>query len=298
MATRNRGTTQVPGLFWLSPEGCRHLAISPHCSIDQCGPTQALRSRLENRENSFRLTYPYLSDRTLARVPQFGGGLIFFLLSGSVSQPCFLWAGGSIRPCSVEEGVVRGLKSGNTTCMFLRKKRKKSGGEIDEYWSLCETVRTAEGPRQRVVASLCKLDEQEVRAGGWDDIEGLLGGRPVRLAHQMELGESPEKKVPPRWERVDAHILVCFLALALWRTLEQWMHAKGLGTCARKLIEAVSTIKSMDVILPVERAGIRAEMRLRVVAKPESDVAQLLARLGLQLPRQSKIIVNVVPKIA
>jgi transposase len=98
--------------------------------------------------------------------------------------------------------------------------------------------------------------------------------------------------------RVDAHILVCFLALALWRTLEQWMHAKGLGTCARKLIEAVSTIKSMDVILPVERAGIRTEMRLRVVAKPESDVAQLLARLGLQLPRQSKIIENVVPKMA
>jgi hypothetical protein len=98
--------------------------------------------------------------------------------------------------------------------------------------------------------------------------------------------------------RVDAHILVCFLALALWRTLEQWMHAKGLGTCARKLIEAVSTIKSMDVILPVERAGIRTEMRLRVVAKPESNVAQLLARLGLQLPRQSKIIENVVPKIA
>ena len=31
-------------------------------------------------------------------------------------------------------------------------------------------------------------------------------------------------------DRVQAHILVCFLALALWRTLEQWMQAKGLGT--------------------------------------------------------------------
>lgn len=97
--------------------------------------------------------------------------------------------------------------------------------------------------------------------------------------------------------RVDAHILVCFLALALWRTLEQWMHAKGLGSCARKLIDSVSTIKSMDVVLPVERAGIRTDLRLRVVAKPEGDAAQLLARLGLQVPRQSKIIENVVPKI-
>jgi transposase len=97
--------------------------------------------------------------------------------------------------------------------------------------------------------------------------------------------------------RVDAHILVCFLALALWRTLEQWMCAKGLGSCARKLINSFSTIKSMDVILPVERSGLRTDLRLRVVAKPEKDTAQLLAHLGLQIPRQSKIIENVVPKI-
>lgn len=97
--------------------------------------------------------------------------------------------------------------------------------------------------------------------------------------------------------RVDAHILVCFLALALWRTLEQWMNAKGLGSCARKLIDAMGTIKSMDVVLPVEREGQRTELRLRVVAKPEGEAAQLLAHLGLQIPRRSKIIENVVPKI-
>jgi transposase len=98
--------------------------------------------------------------------------------------------------------------------------------------------------------------------------------------------------------RVEAHILVCFLALALWRTLEQWMAARGLGTCARKLIDSVATIKSMDVILPVERAGQHTDLRLRVVAKPDKQTAQLLAHLGLQIPRRSKIIENVVPKIA
>ena len=97
--------------------------------------------------------------------------------------------------------------------------------------------------------------------------------------------------------RVDAHILVCFLALALWRTLEQWMNAKGLGTCARKLIDAIASIKSMDVILPIERDAQRLDLRLRVVAKPEKDTTLLLAHLGLQLPRQAKIIENVVPKI-
>jgi transposase len=67
-------------------------------------------------------------------------------------------------------------------------------------------------------------------------------------------------------DRVDAHILVCFLSLALWRTLEMWMNTKGLGTCARQLIKEVSTIRSMDVILPVKDRG---QLRLRVVAKPD-----------------------------
>ena len=85
--------------------------------------------------------------------------------------------------------------------MYLRKKRKKFGGETYEYWSLCETVRTAKGPRQRVVASLCKLDEEEVRAGGWNDVEGLLSGRPVARPVQKKLGESPSPD-PVRWEKV------------------------------------------------------------------------------------------------
>ena len=76
------------------------------------------------------------------------------------------------------------------------------------------------------------------------------------------------------------------------------MASKGLGSCARKLIESISTIKSMDVILPIERSGERIDLRLRVVAKPEKETAQLLVHLGLQIPRQSKIIENVVPKIA
>jgi hypothetical protein len=77
-----------------------------------------------------------------------------------------------------------------------------------------------------------------------------------------------------------------------------WMSAKHLGTGARKLLAEMATIKSMDVLLPIQRAETRTELRLRVVAKPEPHVAQLLAHLGLQLPTRSKIIENVVEKIA
>jgi transposase len=97
-------------------------------------------------------------------------------------------------------------------------------------------------------------------------------------------------------DRVKAHILVCFLGLALWRCLEQWMAAKGMGTCARTLVKAIATIKSMDVILPIRRGSDHLSLRLRLVAKPENDVTQLLAHLGLQLPLHSKFIENVVPK--
>ena len=109
-----------------------------------------------------------------------------------------------------------------------------------------------------------------------------LGLRPV--FHQKE-------------DRVQAHILVCFLALALWRTLEQWMHAKGLGTCARQLVKEMAGIKSVDVIVPVGRGERATELRLRVVTTPEPACAQLLAHLGLRLPKGAREMSNVVPKI-
>lgn len=100
--------------------------------------------------------------------------------------------------------------------------------------------------------------------------------------------------------RVEAHILVCFLTLALWRTLEMWMRGKDLGNCARQLLKEVATVRSMDVVLPVRTEGQDrpTDLHLRVVARPDRMVAELLHRLGLDLPSAPKIVQNVVPKIA
>jgi len=99
-------------------------------------------------------------------------------------------------------------------------------------------------------------------------------------------------------ERVEAHILVCFLTLALWRTLEQWMRGKGLGNCARQLVKEVATVRSLDVVLPVKEPESEQtrEVRLRVVARPDRPVAELLVRLGLDLPSAPKLVQNVVEK--
>jgi hypothetical protein len=99
--------------------------------------------------------------------------------------------------------------------------------------------------------------------------------------------------------RVEAHILVSFLSLALWRVLEQWMRAKGLGDCARQLLLELDELRSLDIVLPVRAQDTTPAMRLRVVARPDPALAQLLTRLGLELPQRPKIVEqmeNVVPK--
>lgn len=78
------------------------------------------------------------------------------------------------------------------------------------------------------------------------------------------------------------------------------MFGKGLGNCARQLIKEVATIRSMDVVLPVREAETHTthDLRLRVVARPDQPVAELLHRLGLELPNAPKIVQNVVEKNA
>jgi transposase len=88
-------------------------------------------------------------------------------------------------------------------------------------------------------------------------------------------------------DRTQAHILVCFLALVMWRTLQQWMHGSGLGTAPRKLLEEMAEIRSLDVVLPT---GIGKEIRLRTVSKPEPHLAILLQKLELPLPNKPKSI--------
>lgn len=95
-------------------------------------------------------------------------------------------------------------------------------------------------------------------------------------------------------DRTQAHILVCFLSLALWRTLQQWMKASGLGTAPRKLLEEMREIKSLDVLLPAREKTIR----LRVVATAPQALKVLLQRMKIPLPNRPKIIENVVQKNA
>ena len=84
-------------------------------------------------------------------------------------------------------------------------------------------------------------------------------------------------------DRVLAHILVCFLAYVLWKTLHQMAKAGGLGDEPRRIFEELGKISLVDVVLPT-RNGM--EIRRRYVRRPTDHQAILLQRLGLALPRQ------------
>lgn len=86
-----------------------------------------------------------------------------------------------------------------------------------------------------------------------------------------------------REDRVQAHILVCFLAYVLYKTLELWSDRAGLGKSPRTLIEEVSRIQSTDVVLPTDDGR---ELRLRCVVQPDRAQSILLNRLGLTLPKR------------
>jgi transposase len=95
-------------------------------------------------------------------------------------------------------------------------------------------------------------------------------------------------------DRTQAHILVCFLSLAMWRMLSHWMSCSGIGSAPRKLLEELRAVKSLDVLLPTRNKTIR----LRVVSKAPKDLQPLLQRLKLPLPNRPKQVRDVVPTFA
>ena len=111
--------------------------------------------------------------------------------------------------------------------MFLRSHQRNKDGKRHTYWSLVETVRTADGPRQR---KLCYLGE-------------LNGNAQARWLKTIEVfneqGESRQLKLfpsqvePPPNDSNVARVLVnkvrlervrqfgnCFVGLELWKRLE------------------------------------------------------------------------------
>jgi hypothetical protein len=108
--------------------------------------------------------------------------------------------------------------------MYLRRARKKKGGTEYESWLLVESVRTARGPRQRVVATIGKLPglDREERMG-WEEIGRILNGKPRPAPSLFE-----QQEEPPSWATVNINGISVerlrgfgdvYLGLLLWNKL-------------------------------------------------------------------------------
>src|ERR1035437_3811713 len=118
------------------------------------------------------------------------------------------------------------FRCGRLVGMYLRRCYRAKDGKRHAYWALVKSVRTA----FRIHKSDLKL-------------------RPIW--HQKE-------------SRVEAHILVCFLAYVIWKTLGQMCRAAGLGDEPRKVFEELSGIQVVDVIMPTRR-GVDLPDRLEML---------------------------------
>jgi transposase len=99
-------------------------------------------------------------------------------------------------------------------------------------------------------------------------LKSELGLRPIY--HRLE-------------NRVEAHILVAFLAYALSVTLKQRLHALAPGLTPRAVLEKPATIQMLDVCLPTTDGRW---LMLPRYTQPEPDQALMLHQLNLSLPSQ------------
>ncbi len=103
----------------------------------------------------------------------------------------------------------------------------------------------------------CDLLRTNVQGGGvgglWRTYIQLTEAEAAFRIHKSDL------RIRPIWhqraERVAAHILVCFLAYVLWKTLGQMCKGAGLGNEPRKVIDELGGIKMVDVVVPT-RSGV------------------------------------------
>jgi len=147
---------------------------------------------------------------------------------------------------------------------FRLDKRKLAEAELRDGHYLLRTNLTGEDP---AVLWDRYIQLTQVEAA-FKCLKSELGLRP--LYHQLE-------------HRVEAHILVAFLAYCLMVTLKNRLQAHAPGLTAGAVLEKLATIQMLDVWFPTTDGRWLVMPRY---TEPEADQALLLHKLKLRLPQQ------------
>ena len=178
------------------------------------------------------------------------------------------------------ERRVEKLLGANTRAAGLFQVQAEAGadGYVDFHWTRNEAWREWE---QR--SEGCYLLRSNVT--DWSPEELWRAYIQLTEAEEAFRIQKSDLRIRPVWhqkqERVEAHILVCFLTYVLWQTLGQMCRAAGLGDEPRKVFAELGEIVLADVMLPA-RSGVT--IRKRCIGRPTEHQAILLQHLGLVLP--------------
>ncbi len=149
--------------------------------------------------------------------------------------------------------------------MFLRPNRRSKDGKEHTYWSLVETVRTADGPRQRTLCYLGELNSS-AQARWWKTVEVF---NEQGEAEQLKL--FPAQVESPADDPQVARVLVNQVRLermrqfgACWLGLELWRHL-GLDRFFEECLEA------QEADVPWSR--VTAVLAINRLCAPGSELA-------------------------
>ena len=185
----------------------------------------------------------------------------------------------------VEREVGRLLgKNSRAAGLFDVDVRERDGGGTARVWKKVEAWRD-----WAALSEGCYLLRTNVT--DWSDEELWKASIQLTEAEAAFRIHKSDLSIRPIWhqkeDRVLAHILVCFLAYVLWKTLAALCERAGLGDEPRRVLDELKEIRVVDVVLPT-RPGV--EIRKRCVTKSSDHQQILLHKLGLNLPSRLNMI--------
>jgi hypothetical protein len=167
--------------------------------------------------------------------------------------------------------------------MFLRQHERVKDGKEHSYWSLVETVRTADGPRQR---TLCYLGGLNGSAHArWQKTTEVFNehaeSTPLKLFPAE--AEAPDDPNVARMLAKKAHVLVAFLGYALQVTLKHLLKRGGSEYSPAKVLKRLSELYRVDIVLLTLEGR---EIWLRRITKLDDEQQKILHQLQWQLPER------------
>ena len=183
-------------------------------------------------------------------------------------------------PAVISESLGRLRERNSRASRFYYAKVHDDGGRARLEWRVEADKREHASPLDGCYILRSNIAEWKAE-DLWEAYIHLTEAEKAFRIHKSDLGMRPVWH--QKEERVRAHILVCFLAYALWKTLERLCARTGLGDEPRRVLNELSQIQLVDVILPT-KAGV--ELRRSCITVPTPHQRILLNQLGMKLPIQ------------